>query len=69
MMLRILLIVIRGRTDFKDMKEQRVESQVNTLEPNRHVSDIQGISMDVGPLVEKPVGVDIEIHFDYETDL
>ena len=35
--------------------EQRVKSQVDTLEPAGRASDIQGISMDVGPSVEKRV--------------
>ena len=51
--------------------EQRVKSQVDTLESVERVFNIQGISMDVGPLVEKPVGGDIEMvmHFDYEDEL
>ena len=35
--------------------EQRVKSQVDTFDPAGRASDIQGISMDVGPSVEKPV--------------
>ena len=38
-----------------------MESQVDTLEPVGLVSEREGISMDVGPSVEKPVGGDTEI--------
>ena len=48
-----------------------MKSQVDTLEPAGRAYDIQGISMDVGPSVEKPVGGDTEmvIDFDYEDRL
>ena len=46
-------------------------SQVDTLESVGLASDVQGISMDVSPSVEKPMGGDIEkvIDFDYEDRL
>ena len=46
-----------------------MESQVDTLEPAGLIFDREGISMDVGPSVEKPVGGDTEMLGDEDEEI